>query len=118
MEVAEALLGAAREWLATQGMTRLLGPFNFNTNHEFGLLVDGFGTDPFVANPHNSAYYPKIYDALGFTPAMDWYAYMCDVEMKGIHIYQVLSPVLFAIRSDIQPPKKVPAKPPMPAIRP
>ncbi len=84
VEVAEALLGAAREWLATQGMTRLLGPFNFNTNHEFGLLVDGFDTDPFVANPHNSAYYPKIYDALGFTPAMDWYAYMCDVEMKGI----------------------------------
>ena len=82
--VAEALLRAAREWLVCQGMTRLLGPFNFNTNHEFGLLVDGFDSDPFVANPHNSAYYPEIYEAIGLTPAMDWYAYMCDVEMKGI----------------------------------
>ncbi|MEE3330030.1 MAG: N-acetyltransferase [Myxococcota bacterium] len=78
VEVAAALLGAAREWLADQGMHKLLGPFNFNTNHEFGLLVDGFDSDPLVANPHNSAYYPEIYEALGLRPAMDWYAYNVD----------------------------------------
>ncbi len=82
-EVATALLDAARHWLAERGMTRALGPFNFNTNHEFGLLVDGFDTDPFVANPHNSAYYPKIYEALGLSPAKDWFAYRLDVDMPG-----------------------------------
>lgn len=84
VQVAQALLEAAREWLGVQGMTRVIGPFNFNTNHEFGLLVDGFDSDPFVANPHNSAYYPGIYEALGLQPAMDWYAYRCDAAMPGI----------------------------------
>ncbi len=65
-------------------MSRAIGPFNFNTNHEFGLLVDGFDTDPFVANPHNSAYYPGIYEAIGLRPVMDWYAYLVDAEMSGI----------------------------------
>lgn len=82
--VARALLEAAREWLVERGMTRLLGPFNFNTNHEFGLLVDGFEHDPYVANPYNAAYYPGIYESLGLRRAMDWYAYRVDAEMPGI----------------------------------
>lgn len=82
--VARALFEAAREWLVEQGMTRALGPFNFNTNHEFGLLVDGFEHDPYVANPYNAAYYPSIYGALGLRGVMDWYAYYVDFEMRGI----------------------------------
>ena len=65
-------------------MRRALGPFNFNTNHEFGLLVEGFDSDPFVLNPHNSAYYPEVYESLGLKPAMDWYAYHVDASMPGI----------------------------------
>ena len=84
VEVARGLLRAALAWLGEQGMERAIGPFNFNTNHEFGLLVDGFDSDPYVANPHNSAYYPGIYEAIGLERAMDWYAYLCDAEMPGI----------------------------------
>jgi ribosomal protein S18 acetylase RimI-like enzyme len=83
-EVAAALLDAARAWLAERGMDRVIGPFNFNTNHEFGLLVDGFDSDPYIANPHNSSYYPGIYAALGLRPVMDWYAYHVDSEMAGV----------------------------------
>ena len=83
-EVAAALLDAARVWLAERGMDRVIGPFNFNTNHEFGLLVDGFDSDPYIANPHNSSYYPGIYAALGLRPVMDWYAYHVDSEMAGV----------------------------------
>ncbi|MEZ4291360.1 MAG: hypothetical protein R3E53_12805 [Myxococcota bacterium] len=46
ISVARALLGGAmlagRAWSDTHDP----GPFNFNTNHEFALLVDGFDTDP------------------------------------------------------------------------
>lgn len=84
LEVAAALLGAAREWHADRGMRQLLGPFNFNTNHDFALLVDGFDSDPSIANPHNSAYYPKIYEALGLVPAKDWYAYRVEANHPGI----------------------------------
>jgi GNAT superfamily N-acetyltransferase len=78
LEVAQALFEAACEWLRGQGMSKLIGPFNFNTNHEFGLLVEGFDTDPYVANPHNSAYFLPIYEKLGLRKAMDWYAYSID----------------------------------------
>jgi hypothetical protein len=73
--IARALLDAARGFLATFGVKTLRGPFNFNSNHDFGLLIDGFDTDPMVANPHNRAYYQAIYEQIGLTKAMDWYAY-------------------------------------------
>lgn len=78
LEVARALLGAATTWLREQGMKVARGPFNFNQNHDFGLLVDGFDVDPRVANPHNRDYYPKIYEALGLRGVMDWYAYWLE----------------------------------------
>jgi GNAT superfamily N-acetyltransferase len=77
-EVASSLFEAGCDWLRDQGMTSAIGPFNLNTNHEFGLLIDGFDTDPYVANPHNSAYFPLMYEKLGLTKIMDWYAYKMD----------------------------------------
>lgn len=75
LEVARALFEAACAWLREQGMSRARGPFNFNQNHDFGLLVEGFEIDPPVANSHNGAYYPRTYEALGLEQIMDWYGY-------------------------------------------
>ncbi len=99
--VAQALLTAARRWLAEQGMDRMIGPFNFNTNHEFGLLVEGFDSPPYIANPHNSAYYPKIYEKIGLRPVMDWYAYHVDSEMSGVKRMQKLGNRLLARHPEI-----------------
>ena len=74
-EVARALWQAASAWLREQGMSCARGPFNFNQNHDFGLLVDGFEVDPSVANPYTHGYYPAIYEELGLRGVMDWYAY-------------------------------------------
>ena len=76
--VAKALLGAATSWLRERGMHKALGPFNFNTNHECGLLVDGFDSDPLVLMTYNPPYYPKIYEALGLVKAKDLLAYWMD----------------------------------------
>lgn len=81
VDVAQRLFEAACDWLRKQGMVRCLGPFNFNANHEFGLLVRGFDSDPAIANPHNAAYYPGIYEALGLKKALDWYAYRMTSDM-------------------------------------
>ena len=102
VRVAGALLEAARGWLAHRGMTKAIGPFSFNSNHEFGLLVDGFDSPPYVANPHNSAYYPQIYDELGFEPAMDWFAYRVDTEMRGIQKMIRVSERLLSRHPEIQ----------------
>ena len=102
LEVAAALLGAAREWQADRGMNRLVGPFNFNTNHDFGLLVDGFDSDPSIANPHNAAYYPPIYEALGLRPVKDWYAYRVDAQLVGFEKMQRVSDRMLARHPEIR----------------
>ena len=99
--VATALLDAARQWLAVRGMHRVIGPFNFNTNHEFGLLVDGFDSDPYIANPHNSSYYPEIYESLGLRPVMDWYAYHVDSKRPGVKRMKRLGERLLARHPEI-----------------
>lgn len=76
--VARALLDAARAWLRGKGMTVMRGPFNFNTNHECGLLVDGFDSDPLVLMVWNPARYVPMYERLGLTKAKDLYAYWID----------------------------------------
>lgn len=101
-EVAAALLGAAREWHADRRMKRLVGPFNFNTNHDFGLLVDGFDSDPSIANPHNPAYYPKIYEGLGLRPVKDWYAYRVDSALVGFEKMQRVSDRMLARHPEIR----------------
>jgi hypothetical protein len=40
-EVAAALLEAARDWLRDRGRDRMVGPMDFTTNDECGLLVEG-----------------------------------------------------------------------------
>jgi len=77
-DVSRALYEAAAAWLKERGMTRVRGPFNFSPNHEFGLLVDGFDSDPVIANPHARPYMEAHWDALGFDKARDWYAYWLD----------------------------------------
>ena len=53
-EVADALLGAAEAWLRERGRDRMVGPMDFSTNHECGVLVEGFdvqAADPRVVAP-------------------------------------------------------------------
>lgn len=76
--VARALLDAARAWLRERGMVRMMGPFNFNTNHECGLLVEPFDSDPLVLMTYNLPYYPRVYEAIGLEKAKDLYAYWID----------------------------------------
>lgn len=78
LAVAKALFDTAVDWLRGQGMTRCMGPFNFNTNHECGLLVDPFDSDPLVLMVWNRPYYPAMYERLGLSKAKDMYAYWMD----------------------------------------
>ena len=92
--ISKALFEAARNWLREQGMDRALGPFNFNSNHEFGLLVDGFDTDPMIANPHNRDWFERHYLALGLEPVMDWYAYWLVVAEMDDRIPRIANRTL------------------------
>lgn len=75
-EVARALFGEARAWIKSRGLTEILGPMNLSTNHEVGLLVDGFDSPPLVMMPYGPRYYMRHFEeVLGLTKAKDLWAY-------------------------------------------
>ncbi len=70
-EVAEALIGAATEWAASKGRGRILGPMDFTTNDEIGILIEGYERRPMILEPWHPPYYRDLIEAGGFEKAMD-----------------------------------------------
>lgn len=70
-EVARALFAAAAEWAAARGRERILGPMDFTTNDEIGILIDGFERRPMILEPWHPPYYADLIEAEGLTKTMD-----------------------------------------------
>ncbi len=83
--VAHALFDRAENWLRARGRSAMRGPFNFSTNEECGLLVDGFDDAPRVMMTYNPPYYRDLIEREGYTKAMDLLAYNMEVSaQKGL----------------------------------
>lgn len=80
--VATALMNEVKSWIAAKGLTTLRGPMNPSTNHEMGLLIDGFQDAPSVMMTYNPSYYIDYLEANGFRKAKDVYAYDITAETK------------------------------------
>lgn len=76
-EVASTLLKVAMITLKREGMEKMRGPLNFSTNHECGMLVDGFDSPPVVMMTYNQPYLPKLLEKFGLKKAMDLLAFIC-----------------------------------------
>ena len=74
----DALLGEVARWGRSKGMTVLRGPVNLSTNHECGLLVEGFDDPPSIMMTYNPAYYGKRLEGWGLSKAKDLLAYEID----------------------------------------
>ena len=70
-EVARALLEAASEWVAERGRRRLIGPMDFTTNDECGLLIEGYEEPSMILEPWHPPYYRAQIEGLGFGKLMD-----------------------------------------------
>ena len=68
------------KWLKQRGMKRIIGPLSFSINEEVGLLVDGFDTPPVLMMPYGRPDYPETLENMGFTKAVDMYAYWTDMH--------------------------------------
>lgn len=77
-EAAHALLNAAREWLAAQGMEFMRGPLNPSTNYTCGLLVDGFDLAPTIMMPWNPPYYAELLEGWHLRKEQDLFAYLIE----------------------------------------
>lgn len=70
-EVVRALFDAATEWAAGKGRERILGPMDFTTNDEVGILIEGFERRPMILEPWHPPYYQRLIEAEGFEKTMD-----------------------------------------------
>ncbi|MDR3607727.1 MAG: N-acetyltransferase [Oligoflexia bacterium] len=79
-EVADVLLDAVVQWARSCGMKTLRGPMNPSTNHECGLLVEGFNDPPQVMMTYNPAYYIRLFERFGLAKSKDLFAYEIDTR--------------------------------------
>src|SRR5262245_44467552 len=70
-EVAGGLLTAAEEWLRERGRTRLLGPMDFTTNDEVGLLIEGYEIRPMILQNWHPRFYRDLLEGAGYVKGMD-----------------------------------------------
>jgi GNAT superfamily N-acetyltransferase len=70
-EVVRVLFDAATEWARARARERLLGPMDFTTNDEIGILIEGFERAPMILEPWHPPYYQRLIEAEGFGKAMD-----------------------------------------------
>jgi GNAT superfamily N-acetyltransferase len=79
-ETADALFTAAEGWLRERKLDVMRGPMNPSTNHECGLLIDGFEQHPMIMTTWNPRYYPTLMDGSGFAKAKDLLAYYFPMQ--------------------------------------
>jgi GNAT superfamily N-acetyltransferase len=101
---AAALLDAACEWVQGKSRQRILGPMDFTTNDECGLLIDGYELAPMILQPWQPPFYRALIEAQGFTKAMDllmWYLHMTDLK-EGDRFHQAIHEVASKVESEHQ----------------
>jgi hypothetical protein len=72
-DVAAMLFGAAEDWLRARSRDRIVGPLDFSTNHECGLLVEGHELMPQVLENWHHPYYRALFENAGMLKTMDLY---------------------------------------------
>jgi GNAT superfamily N-acetyltransferase len=96
-EVAAALLSTASEWLRARGRDRMVGPMDFTTNDECGVLVDGYERLPTVLTNWHHPYYPGLIEGAGLTKAMDLYMWSLDVaDRASVH------PAIWRVAAEVE----------------
>jgi GNAT superfamily N-acetyltransferase len=79
-EAAAALLGAAEAWLRERGRDRMVGPMDFTTNDECGVLIEGHDRTPIILTPWTQRFYPALLEGTGLRKAMDTFMWELNVE--------------------------------------
>jgi GNAT superfamily N-acetyltransferase len=81
-EAARALVETAEAWLRERGRDRMVGPMDFTTNDECGLLIEGHERPPIILCPWQHPYYqPLLEEACGLDKAMD--LLMWELHIQG-----------------------------------
>ena len=97
-EVLDALLEAAEAWLRERGRDRMVGPMDFTTNDDLGVLIEGFDMEPMIRQPWQPPYYHVFLEQAGFEKAVDLFMWELRVENRD----QVL-PIVWDLAEKLEP---------------
>ena len=81
-EVAELLFKIALITIKKEGMDKMVGPANFSTNHEVGMLIEGYDLPPVLMMSYNKPYYNDFAEKFGLRKAKDLVAFKIEVGSK------------------------------------
>lgn len=70
-EAAKALLDGARDWLRARNRERMIGPMDFTTNDECGLLIEGYDEPSMILEPWHPPYYRELIESQGMEKCID-----------------------------------------------
>lgn len=84
--VASALLEHAGAWLARRGLTTMRGPVSPSTNHECGVLVEGFDVHPQFLTPWNPPYYESLLQRSGLSASKELLGYWMPYGEPGYEL--------------------------------
>ncbi len=90
-EVAGKLMHSCEEWIKSRGMASLIGPCNFTTNHEVGLLTQGFNNPPVIMMPYTKPYYPDQLYKLGYQKEKELLAFWVDRNTEVPELFTVMA---------------------------
>ncbi len=87
-EIIKSLFDNAEQWLKSQGMDKIQGPFNPSTNYECGNLIKGYEEVPVLMMPYNPPFYKEKIESIGYTKAKDLIAYYLNSDFEMPEIIQ------------------------------
>lgn len=74
-ETASALMKAAEDWCRERGLSNIIGPMDFNTNHELGFQTFGFDSPPVFILKYTKEYYIKLFNNLNYSSVENLLSY-------------------------------------------
>ncbi len=79
--VANVLFDVAKQWLQEKGMVAMDGPINFGDRDKWwGLMVEGFDSEPMYGMSFNPPYYESLFVNYGFQNYYNQYYYFMKVD--------------------------------------
>ena len=96
--IARALLDAAFAWLRERRRDHAIGPLDFSTNHECGLLVEGHEWAPQILENWHHPYYADLLEGCGLEKAMDLYKWQLHVSRR-----EDVLPIVFELADKLEP---------------
>jgi hypothetical protein len=73
--IALGLVDAGLQWLRARGARAVLAPMNGGAHRTHRLLTRGFDRRPFLFEPRNPPYYPRLLEHCGFKVVHRWFSY-------------------------------------------